>query len=94
MVSDRSLVSAEDVHLHDRHHISNLFNRIRGQATLVDHWNNPTYFTGAFQTLFLHGIGGHLEDRPFAISIASFAEWALKHHSRRYIPLNKSIHHF
>lgn len=94
MVSDRPLVSAEDVHLHDRQHIPNLSYRIRGQATLVDHWNDPTYFTGAFPTLFPHGFGGHLEDRPFSISIASFAEWALKHHSRRYVPPQYSFHQF
>jgi hypothetical protein len=74
MVSDRSPVSAENMHLHDRQHIPNLSYRIRGHATLVDYWNDPTYFTAAFPTLFPHGIGGHLEDRPFAISIASFAE--------------------
>jgi hypothetical protein len=94
MVSDRSPVSAPHVHLRDQQRIPTLSYRMRGHATLVDHWNDPTYFTAAFPTLFPHGIGGHLEDRPFAISIASFAEWALKHHSRRYVPPNKSIHHF
>lgn len=94
MVSDRSPVSAENVHRHDGQHIPNLSYRIRGHATLVDHWNDPTYFTAAFPTLFPRGIGGHLEDRPFAISIASFAEWALKHHSRRYVPPNKSVYQF
>jgi hypothetical protein len=94
MVSDRSPVSAQHVHPHDRQRIPTLSYRIRGHATLVDHWNDPTYFTAAFPTLFPHGIGGHLEDRPFTLSVASFAEWALKHHSRRYVSPNKSIPHF
>ncbi|PKX93519.1 uncharacterized protein P174DRAFT_370332, partial [Aspergillus novofumigatus IBT 16806] len=69
--------------------IPNLSYRIRGHAILVDYWHDPMYFTAAFPTLFPHGIGGHLEDRPFA-----FTESALRHHSRRYVSPKKSIHHF
>ncbi|KAJ5195491.1 uncharacterized protein N7498_008929 [Penicillium cinerascens] len=57
---------------------------LNGYATLVDHWDNPTYFTTAFLTLFPFGIGGHLENRLFTVSLSSFAQWALKHHSRRF----------
>lgn len=58
---------------------------IRGQATLMSSWENPHYFTGAFPTLFPTGLGGHLEQRPVPVSLASFANWALNHHSRRYV---------
>jgi hypothetical protein len=92
MVSDQSPVASCGPHLQDARHVPTLSYRMRGRSTLVDHWSDPTYFTGAFPTLFPHGIGGHLEDRPFAISLASFAEWALKHHSRRYVLLDTSIH--
>lgn len=34
---------------------------IRGRATLVNHWDDPRYFTAAFSTLFPTGVGGHLE---------------------------------
>ena len=58
---------------------------IRGQATLMSSWENPHYFTGAFPTLFPTGLGGHLEQRPVPVSLASFANWALNHHSRRHV---------
>jgi hypothetical protein len=86
MVSDESPTTSRHAHLHDQRRLPRLSYRVRGHAALVDHWNDPTYFTAAFPTLFPHGIGGHLEGRPFTISIASFAKWALEHHSRRYSP--------
>lgn len=64
--------------------IPTLSYRIHGQATLLNHWDDPTYFTAAFPTLFPLGIGGYLEDRSLNVSLSSFAEWALQHHSRRY----------
>ena len=57
---------------------------IHGQATLMNSWESPHYFTGAFPTLFPTGLGGHLDQRPLPVSLASFANWALNHHSRRY----------
>jgi hypothetical protein len=53
---------------------------IHGQATLVDHWSDPHYFTAAFPTLFPTGIGGHLDERTIPVSLEAFAEWALSHH--------------
>lgn len=58
---------------------------MRGQISLLDQWTDPRYFTAAFPTLFPTGIGGHLEDRPFSVSLGSVMEWALRHHSRRYV---------
>ncbi|OKO94694.1 ATP-dependent DNA helicase pfh1 [Penicillium subrubescens] len=57
---------------------------IRGEATLMDHWTDPHYFTAAFPTLFPAGIGGHLDERTIPVSLAAFADWALRHHSRRF----------
>jgi hypothetical protein len=62
-----------------------IFYTMHGQISLLDQWNDPRYFTAAFPTLFPTGIGGHLEDRPFPLSLGSFVEWALKHHSRRSV---------
>ena len=58
---------------------------IRGEATLVNSWEDPHYFTGAFPTLFPSGIGGHLDERAIPVSLVAFAEWALNHHARRYV---------
>ncbi|KAF5857657.1 hypothetical protein ETB97_005478 [Aspergillus alliaceus] len=57
---------------------------IHGEATLVDHWTDPHYFTAAFPTLFPTGIGGHLDERNIPVSLGAFADWALRHHSRRF----------
>ncbi|KAF5855657.1 hypothetical protein ETB97_008830 [Aspergillus alliaceus] len=54
---------------------------IRGEATLVDHWTDPHYFTAAFPTLFPTGIGGHLDERSIPVSLVAFADWALRHHT-------------
>jgi len=56
---------------------------IRGQARLLSAWVDNHYFTGAFPTLFPHGIGGHLDERNIKVSLEAFAKWALNHHSRR-----------
>ena len=56
---------------------------IRGQAALLNHWQDSHYFTAAFPTLFPCGTGGHRDERPLPVSLMAFAEWALKHHSRR-----------
>jgi hypothetical protein len=32
---------------------------IRGQAALMNSWEDPHYFTGAFPMLFPIGLGGH-----------------------------------
>ena len=55
---------------------------IRGQATLMNSWEDPHYFTGAFPTLFPSGLGGHQDQRPVPVSLTAFAQWALNHHSR------------
>jgi hypothetical protein len=57
---------------------------IRGQATLLNHWQDSRYFLTAFPTLFPMGVGGHLDERPIPVSPAAFADWALRHHSRRH----------
>ena len=93
-ISDQSALSTQHTRGRDQQHIPTLSYTIQGQATLMDHWDDPMYFTAAFPTLFPFGIGGHLEDRPFTVSLASFAEWALKHHSRRYVRLNRSAYRF
>jgi hypothetical protein len=56
---------------------------VQGKTTLVDHWTDPCYFTAAFPTLFPTGTGGHLEERNVPVSVDAFAQWALRHHSRR-----------
>jgi hypothetical protein len=61
---------------------------IRGQATLLNHWQYSRYFLAAFPTLFPMGVGGHLDDRPVPVSAAAFADWALRHHSRRHVSLH------
>jgi hypothetical protein len=63
--------------------------KIRGEATLVDHWTDPHYFTAAFPALFPTGFGGHLDDRSIPVSLGAFAEWALRHHSRRWVAFFK-----
>jgi hypothetical protein len=69
----------------NRRNVPVIFYTMRGQISLLDQWTDPRYFTAAFPTLFPTGIGGHLEDRPFPISLGSFMEWALRHHSRRSV---------
>jgi hypothetical protein len=86
-----NVVSTQHMHELVQHRIPRLSYRIQGHATPVDHYDDQTYFTAAFPTLFPLGIGGHLDDRPFSLSLASYAEWALKHHSRRYIRLKVSF---
>ena len=56
---------------------------IRGQASLLNQWQDPHYLTSAFPTLFPAGIGGHLDHRIVPVSLVAFADWALRHHSRR-----------
>jgi hypothetical protein len=45
---------------------------IRGQALLLNQWEDPHYFTSAFPTLFPTGRGGHLDDRHVVVSLAAF----------------------
>ena len=71
-------------HLYTRRNMPIVSYAIHGQATLLNFWETPFYFTGAFPTLFPNGIGGHLDQRTFPVSLTAFAEWALNHHSRRY----------
>jgi hypothetical protein len=56
---------------------------LRGQSALMNSWEDPHYFTAAFPTLFLKGIGGHQDQRTILVSLIAFAKWALNHHSRR-----------
>jgi hypothetical protein len=64
---------------------------IRGQATIMSSYKDPSYFTGAFPTLFPNGLGGHQHQRPIPVSLAAFAQWALNHHSRRLVSLSDMI---
>src|SRR5271163_2880415 len=74
---------------HQQRDIPTISYAIRGQATLMNSWEDPHYFTGAFPTLLPTGIGGHKhqdrDQRPVALSLAAFAQWALNHHSRRLV---------
>jgi hypothetical protein len=58
---------------------------IQGQAILLSHWEDTHYFLSAFPTLFPTGVGGHLDNRPIPVSPAAYADWALRHHSRRQV---------
>lgn len=60
---------------------------IRGQALLLNQWQDLHFLTSAFPTLFPVGIGGHLDDRIIPVSLVAFANWALRHHSRRQVLL-------
>ena len=91
VVSNQSGRPTQRTHQPDQRCLPMLSYRIHGHASPIDHYEDHTYFTAAFPTLFPLGVGGHLDDRPFALSLASYAEWALKHHSRRYIRLKVSM---
>ena len=67
----------------DQRNMPTISYSIQGQAVLLNHWEDPRYFTGAFPTLFPRGTGGHLDNREAPVSLMAYAEWALKHHSRR-----------
>ena len=57
-----------------------------GRAVLMNDYDDPEYFTGAFPTLFPYGEGGHISDsgsRSIAVSLETWAKWLLSHHSRR-----------
>jgi hypothetical protein len=67
----------------DRRNVPTIAYGIQGPTVLLNHWEDPHFFTGAFPTLFPNGTGGHLDDREIPVSLEAYAEWALKHHSRR-----------
>lgn len=67
------------------HHLPEIEYGVQGQPLLLNHWQDPHYFTSAFPTLFPTGQGGHIDDREVDVSIAAFAKWTLCHHSRRLI---------
>ena len=57
-----------------------------GRHVLMNDYEDPEYFTGAFPTLFPYGRGGHLpapNERSIAVSLEAWAKWLLNHHSRR-----------
>jgi hypothetical protein len=57
-----------------------------GHRVLMNDYEDPEYFTGAFPTLFPYGRGGHLpasHERSIAVSLEAWAKWLLNHHSRR-----------
>lgn len=61
---------------------------IRGQALLLNQWQDAYYFTSAFPMLFPTGVGGHYDKRDVPVSLVAFADWALRHHSRgMWLPL-------
>ncbi|KAL2782782.1 hypothetical protein BJX66DRAFT_345523 [Aspergillus keveii] len=57
---------------------------IQSQPALLNHWQDIHYFLAAFPTLFLTGIGGHMDRRVIPVSLAAFVDWALCYHSRRF----------
>ncbi|KAF7586257.1 hypothetical protein BBP40_009194 [Aspergillus hancockii] len=56
------------------HHRSPVEHGVRGQALLLNQWQEPHFFTSAFPTLFPIGKGGHLDDRDVAVSLAGLAK--------------------
>jgi hypothetical protein len=60
---------------------------MHSQASLLSQWQDPNYLTFALPTLFLAGVGGHLDHRAIPVSIAALADRALRHHTRRYAGL-------
>jgi hypothetical protein len=75
--------SHEPEHEHRQRDLPTISYAIHSQATLMSSWEDPHYFTGAFPTLFPNGLGGHQDQRPVPVSLNTFAQWALSHHSRR-----------
>ena len=62
--ADEETLAADNIsdrHKYKRRDVLMIFYTIRGQATLMNSWENPHYFTGAFPTLFPTGLGGHLD---------------------------------
>jgi hypothetical protein len=60
----------------------------RRRPALMNDYEEPEYFTGAFPTLFPYGRGGHLpatEERATAVSLDAWAKWLMNHHSRRWV---------
>ena len=58
----------------------------QGQAQPLNDYKDLTFFTAAFPTLFLFGIGRHLpvsEVQKIAVSLKAWAQWVLSHHTRR-----------
>jgi hypothetical protein len=64
--------AAGDEHRHRQREAPLISYAIRGQATLMNSWEDPHYFTGAFPTLFPKGLGGHQDKRPVAVSLDAF----------------------
>jgi hypothetical protein len=55
-------------------------------VALMNDYEDPTYFTSAFPTLFPYGKGGHMpssDQRSIPVSLEAWAKWCLNHHSRR-----------
>jgi hypothetical protein len=88
---DETIPDAEHEHRQKQRDVPLISYAIRGQATLMSSWEDPSYFTGAFPTLFPTGVGDHLDQRPIDISFKAFAQWALNHHSRRFLFLSNAI---
>lgn len=59
---------------------------IQGQATLLNQWQDSHYFLAAFPTLFPMGVGRHIDTHAIPVSLSAFADWALRHHTRRHGP--------
>ena len=58
----------------------------KGCAVSLNDWDNPAFFTAAFPTLFPFGTGGHFcRTKKTALSIETWAKWALTHHLRRWV---------
>jgi hypothetical protein len=84
---DEGTPAADDIsdeHQYRKRDVPMISYSIRGQAALMNSWEDLYYFTGAFPTLFPTGLGGHLDQRPVPVSLRAFAQWALNHHSRRF----------
>ena len=59
-----------------------------GQHVLMNDYEDPEFFTGAFPTLFPYGEGGHMpasNERNIAVSLEAWGKWLMNHHSRRWV---------
>jgi hypothetical protein len=90
-ISQAANDSDQHTHEHRQRNLPTISYSIREQATLMSSYEDPSYFTGAFPTLFPNGLGGHQHQRPTPVSLAAFAQWALNHHSRRLVSLSGII---
>jgi hypothetical protein len=68
-----------------------------GQQVLMNDYEDPEFFTGAFPTLFPYGRGGHMpasNERAIAVSLEAWGKWLMSHHSRRWVVTSYMVMHY